>query len=95
MDGKKVGLVAGAVVLALILGFVGYRAMPQGETTQMGNASANPNDAFYRDMAKKCQGDFSKLSPADQQLVLAKNNNNMGYASTYLTRYWAAIQKGQ
>jgi hypothetical protein len=94
MEGKKIGLIAGGLLVALVAGFFAYRAMPQGEVTQ-GATSKSPDDAFYREMAKKCQGDFAKLPPADQQLVLSKNNNNAGYAATYMTRYWAAIQKGQ
>jgi hypothetical protein len=94
MEGKKIALIAGGLAVALIAGFFAYRAMPQGEVTR-GNTSADPNDGFYREMAKKCQGEFAKLSPEDQKLVLAKNNNNPNYAGIYLQRYWAAIQKGQ
>ncbi len=92
MEGKKIALIAGGLVVALIAGFFAYRAMPQGEVTQMGSGNSNPDDAFFREMAKKCQGDFNKLTPADQKTLLAKCGNR-NYASTFMTRYWAAEKK--
>jgi hypothetical protein len=94
MEGKKIALIAGGLILATIVGFIGYRAMPQGEVTA-GDYRPGPDDALYREMAKKCQGDFAKLSPADQKIVLEKNANNSSYATSVMTRFWSAIQQGK
>ncbi len=78
------------LVVAVGLFFVVRMFMPQGEV-QGASISAmekDPNTKFLMDMAKKCQGDFEKLSPEDQQAVLAKQGNNRGYAVTYMKRMY-------
>jgi hypothetical protein len=78
------------VVIAIGLFFVVRMFIPQGEVTGA-NISAmekDPNTKFLMDMAKKCQGDFNKLSPDDQQAVLAKNGYNRSYAETYMKRMY-------
>jgi hypothetical protein len=80
-------LLAGILLLVAVgLFFVVRMFLPQGEVAAA-NLSAmekDPQTKFMMDMAKKCQGDFNKLSPEDQQAVLAKNGNNRSYAITFI-----------
>jgi hypothetical protein len=82
-------LLAGIVLLVAVgLFFVVRMFLPQGEVVAA-NISAmekDPHTKYMMDMATKCQGDFSKLSPADQQDVIVKNGNNRSYAMTFLKR---------
>ena len=84
-------LLAGILlVVALGIFFVARAFLPQGETraASLSAMEKDPNTKFMMDMAKKCQGDFSKLSQADQQAVLARNGGNHGYAVTYMKRMY-------
>jgi hypothetical protein len=76
------------IAVAIGLFFVVRMFIPQGEpkAASLSAMEKDPNTKFMMDMAKKCQGDFNKLSPEDQQAVLAKNGNNRFYAETFIKR---------
>lgn len=78
------------LAVAVVIFFVAKALIPQGETraASMSAMEKDPNTKFMMDMAKKCQGDFSKLNPEDQQAVLAKNGYNRGFAEMYMKRMY-------
>jgi hypothetical protein len=83
---KKVLIAIGAVALAIVAGFVGYSNMPKD-----GGGSLSPNDpamkevAWIKQKSKEVGGDFSKLSPADQQRVIKQLGQQ--YAVSSFTQY--------
>ena len=68
-------IIVGLVLLVALAGYLGYRAMPKqgGASAQMSSKTE-----MLMQYAKKCQGDFSKLSPADQQKVNEMAGNGQG-----------------
>ena len=87
---SKPVLAAILCVVAILVIVVAVRLSPQGEVTAASNMSSDPDTKFLIEKAKQCQGDFSKLSPADQAAVLAKTGNNRNYAQTSMRRYYDA-----
>jgi hypothetical protein len=84
-------VLAGALVaIALVAAIVGYRFVPQGEVRPNASAFETPEFKFMLEKARACQGDFNKLSPADQQAVLAKQNNNRNYAQMAMKSIYEA-----
>jgi hypothetical protein len=87
---KKTMVAIGAVVLAIIAGFVGYSMMPK----EGGGGSApaiSPDDpamkniAWVKQKAKECGGDMNKLSAEDKAKVISILGQN--YAAISIERY--------
>ena len=84
---KKVLIAIGAVVLAIVAGFVGYSQMPK----MGGSSGISPDDPVMKDInwvkqkSKECGGDINKMSPDDK----AKTMKILGrqYATMSVQRY--------
>lgn len=61
-------IAAGLVIVACIAGFLGYQFMPK-TAPPPGQAKDEKKSAFLREKAIACQGDPSRLSPADRAEV--------------------------
>ncbi len=87
---SKPVLAAILCVVAILGIFAAVRLTPKGEVTAAASLASDPDTKFLIEKAKQCQGDFSKLSPADQSAVMAKTGNNRNYAETSMRRYYEA-----
>jgi flagellar basal body-associated protein FliL len=81
-----------AVVLALTV-FMAMRFMPwSGNISPAKTTKADPNADFYKQMAQKCQGDMTKLSPQDQQEVMQRAGSPQ-YARQILINYYGGAKQ--
>lgn len=86
---KTALLIVGLIVVIAIAAYFSYQAMPRsGGVT--GVVKQNPQFDFLTAKAKECQGDFSRLSPEDQQKV---NEASHGRGAEYMARAWGSMQK--
>ncbi len=60
-----------AVLLVLFISWVGYASLAPHAPQEVKREAASPqlaeNDAWLKQKATECQGDFDKLSPEDQK----------------------------
>lgn len=81
---RTIAIVIGMIVLIGVIGFVSYKNMPHREVITIADT---PNMKFLKQKAAECQGDFNKLTPADQQKV---REISKGYAAFDMKRYYSA-----